>query len=194
MSAEYDSYLFDHCKNVADAFFWIESNIPEVLADIDVPPGWFYSLSDTHDETKWYDEEYDAYDNFFYGDRSSKVVREFDYAWLHHIHNNPHHWQYWVLIKDDTGKARALEMPLQYVVEMVCDWWSFSFKKGDLREVFKWYDAHKETMLLHPNSKKKVEQILDAIDKKLKELEEFQNTSVGNEPEAEKGDEDEQEK
>lgn len=175
MSIEYDNYLFDHCGNVAEAFYWIESNIPEVLDDVDMPPAWFYDLREYHDDSKWSNEEYDAYDNFFYGNRSHKVVNDFDYAWLHHIRNNPHHWQHWVLIEDDTGRPKALEMPLHYVIEMICDWWSFSFKKGDLREVFKWYDDHKDKMILHPSTRKRVEEILDAIDKKLKENEEFQN-------------------
>ena len=111
--------------------------------------------------------EYDAYDNYFYGTRTEKVESDFNYAWLHHIHNNPHHWQYWVLKHDDEPEE-ALEMPIQYVYEMICDWWAFSFKKGDLKEIFGWYDKHKG-MVLHPNTRKLVEDILDKIKKILEE-------------------------
>ena len=191
MSAEYDKYLVEHCENVREAFRWIQNNIPQVLSKLDMSLDYWVYLNMEHDESKWGDEEYYAYDNYFYGDKTSKVVKEFDYAWLHHIHNNPHHWQHWVLLEDE-GKTKALEMPERDVIEMVCDWWSFSFKSGNLREVFKWYDDHKGKMILHPNTRKKVEAILDAIDKKLKENEEFQNVSEGSEPDAEKGAEDEQ--
>ena len=191
MSEEYSKYLVEHCENVCEAFRWIQNNIPQVLSKLDTSLDYWVYLNMEHDESKWEDEEYYAYDNYFYGDKTSKVVKEFDYAWLHHIHNNPHHWQHWVLLEDE-GKTKALEMPERDVIEMVCDWWSFSFKKGDLREIFKWYDDHKGKMILHPNTRKKVEAILDAIDKKLKENEEFQNVSEGSEPDAEKGAEDEQ--
>ncbi len=53
----------------------------------------------------------------------------FAYAWVHHVHNNKHHWQYWVVIRDDIeGKEafKILDMPKQYILEMLCDWWGAS--------------------------------------------------------------------
>ena len=176
MSAEYDDYLAEHCHNVGEAFKWLESNVPEVLEGLDSSPYYWNDIEVFHDSSKWSDEEYQSYDNYFYGNKSYAVVNEFDYAWLHHIHNNPHHWQYWILLEDE-GKQKALEIPERYVIEMVSDWMSFSIKKNDIRELFKWYDSHKDKMILHPNTRKLVEKILDAIDKKLKENEEFQNES-----------------
>ena len=63
-----------------------------------------------------------------------EVEDRFDAAWLHHQHNNPHHWQHWLLREDDGG-TKALEMDHLYVVEMVCDHWAFSWVKGDLYEI-----------------------------------------------------------
>lgn len=53
-------------------------------------------------------------------------------------------------------------MPLEYVIEMIADWWSFSFRSGNLREIFGWYDKHKE-IKLHPKTRKLVEDILARI-------------------------------
>ena len=53
-------------------------------------------------------------------------------------------------------------MPLEYVIEMIADWWSFSFRSGNIREIFSWYDKHKE-MKLHPKTRKLVEDILERI-------------------------------
>jgi hypothetical protein len=102
---------------------------------------------------------------YFYGDKDED---KFNQAWLHHIHNNEHHWQYWVLIMDDgdtgeKGKVVALEMPKVYVWEMVADWWSFSWRSGKLTEIFDWYDSHKGGIILHENTRKLVEDILAEI-------------------------------
>ena len=58
-------------------------------------------------------------------------------------------------------------MPITYIIEMVCDWWAFSWAKGDLYEIFKWYDEHREYMKLSNFTRKTVEDILDKIKTKL---------------------------
>ena len=99
-----------------------------------------------HDASKYTPAEYDAYDKYFYGDKTKKVEENFNIAWLHHIHNNPHHWQHWVLVNDEDG-PRALEIPKEYVIEMICDWWAFSHKSGNLYEIFDWYKYHRRNMI-----------------------------------------------
>ena len=169
MSIQYDDYLRKHVAGVGRAYRWLCDNCPGVIS-----LGDYVDLSH-HDESKWTAEEYNAYDAFFYGgNRSHMVVENFNRAWLHHIHHNKHHWQHWVLMEDDpsTGESyTCLEMPERYVIEMICDWWSFSFAKGDLREIFSWYDKHKSTIKLHKNTMKLVEFILDKIRAKLDEME-----------------------
>jgi len=155
MSQEYTSYITTHVANVQKAADWLYEHqiIPEKIS---------FGL---HDVSKYTAEEYKAYDDYFYGKRTKEVEKAFNYAWLHHIHANPHHWQYWVLKHDDEPEE-ALEMPEQYVYEMIADWWSFSHKTGNLREIFDWYAKHKD-MVLHENTRKLVEGILDKMKKAL---------------------------
>ena len=162
MSREYDNYLREHKTNVLKGFRWIRENLPELLIGLD-EGDLEWQIGMAHDASKTDPEEYDAYDAYFYGgNRSYQVMQDFNYAWLHHIHNNPHHWQYWVLINDDDGTI-ALDMPYNYIIEMILDWWSFSWKSNNLYEIFNWYDEHKKTMILNENTKIIVESILSDI-------------------------------
>jgi hypothetical protein len=148
----------EHVANVEKAYIWLREK--EIISDeLTTQINW-------HDVSKYLKDEYDAYDTYFYGKKTEKVKTEFNYAWLHHIHNNPHHWQYWVLVNDEDG-THALEMPREYVIEMICDWWAFSHKSGNLYEIFDWYKSHKKNMILHEKTKKLVEEILDRIKQEL---------------------------
>ena len=60
-------------------------------------------------------------------------------------------------------------MPYCYILEMICDWWSFSWSQGKLDEIFNWYDEHSKYMKLAPDTRKTVEDILDKIKVKLNE-------------------------
>lgn len=154
MSTKYTQYIIEHKENVLKAYLWLkEHGIMELTIDEQI---------NIHDMSKYTEEEYDPYDAYFYGNKTKKVQEEFDYAWLHHIHNNPHHWQYWVLINDEDG-TKALEMPENYVIEMISDWWAFSHKSGNLYEIFDWYKKNKKRQILHENTRKLVEEILDKI-------------------------------
>lgn len=171
MSQKYDEYIQEHKDNVNKAFTWIKKNIPEVF-DKDILRDTEYNCIYGHDLSKSNLDEYNAYNAYFYGNnRSFEVVEEFNRAWLLHIHRNPHHWQYWVLINDDPKKGEILiDMPDCYIIEMICDWWSFSWKKNDMYEIFKWYKERKDYIKLSDNTRKKVERILDAMHAKLDEL------------------------
>lgn len=166
MSVQYDNYLTEHKENVAKGFRWLQENIPEVIED-----GFEWQICFNHDASKTDPEEYDAYDAYFYGNnRSYSVVQNFKKAWLRHIHNNPHHWQHWILINDEPKEGMVvIDMPYIYVVEMICDWWSFSWTKGDLNEIFGWYEDRKDYMKLSDNTRRSVEYILGKMKDKLEE-------------------------
>ena len=168
MSQEYSEYIVQHKDNVRKGFEWLKQYLPDIF-DEDL-------LSDieanilNHDESKMNNDEYDAYDKYFYGNRSYEVVQNFNYAWLQHIHKNPHHWQHWILINDDSELGIiALEIPFNYIIEMICDWWSFSWRSGNLYEIFDWYAKHRDKIQMNVISRKIVEDILNKIHTKLDE-------------------------
>lgn len=170
MSIEYDNYLAQHKSNVYRGYEWIKSNIPNILKS-HYEYDYEHQLMIEHDYSKFDKEEYDAYDAYFYGgNRSYHVVRDFRRAWLRHIHHNPHHWQYWVLINDDPNEGEILlDMEYNYIIEMICDWWAFSWAKDNLYEIFNWYDKHKDYMKLSEYTRRTVEYILKKIHEKLDE-------------------------
>lgn len=166
MSREYDMYIQQHTDNVLKGYEWMKIHIPDKL-----PNGALDDCNNilNHDKSKYEPDEYLAYDKYFYGNnRSYQTVQDFNYAWLIHIHRNLHHWQHWVLINDDPKEGEiVLDMPVRYIIEMLCDWWAFSWAKGDLTEVFNWYDEHKDYIKLSDKTRKTVEDILSAIREEL---------------------------
>ena len=166
MSREYDKFLEQHKENVRKGFEWFRENLPALIENI---PNLEWRICVIHDQSKREPDEYYDYDKYFYGnDCSLEVVREFNYAWLRHIHRNPHHWQYWVLINDDPDLGEiVMDMPINYIIEMICDWWAFSWSKGDLTEIFKWYDERKEYIKLSDKTRRILESILSMMKEKL---------------------------
>ena len=63
-----------------------------------------------------------------------------------------------------------MDMPENYILEMICDWWSFSWRSENLYEIFDWYDKNGPYMKLSRKTRKSVEFILENIRKVLNEL------------------------
>ena len=171
VSFQYDQYLARHRANVKRGFDWLSENLPGLMTNT-LTAGWNTEFA--HDQSKNEPDEYEAYDAYFYGNnRSYEVVQRYQRAWLLHIHRNPHHWQHWILIHDDMEDGEletVLEMPYDYIIEMICDWWSFSWQSGNLYEIFKWYEEHSKYIKLAQTTKITVEYILDNMKKKLQAL------------------------
>lgn len=101
--------LVTHIKNVRKAGSWLGVSL--------------YQLEE-HDKSKFSDNEFGPYAEKFYGQPDEF---SFSKAWLHHLHNNPHHWQHWLLPmpsdKEIVGvEDGALPIPEHYALEMVADW------------------------------------------------------------------------
>ena len=162
----YDQYLKNHKDNVKKAFEWIKENAPELLIN---GHDYEWRIVYHHDWSKTEPDEYKAYNDYFYGPEcTQEVVNNFNKAWLLHIHRNSHHWQHWVLINDDPAEGIvALDMPYVDIIEMICDWWSFSWRKDDLFSIFSWYECHKDHIRMSDRTRKKVEEILEVIKSKL---------------------------
>ena len=182
---QYEEYLTTHIANVQKGYEWLKHHLPEVLSvENYIEEISYYGELDEiiaqHDKSKrnkipdadaYYDLtcEYNAYADYFYGEKSDEVKQLFDLAWLSHIHHNPHHWQHWMFQNDEDG-LRLLDMPYVFIIEMICDWWSFSWKNNNLYEVFGWYEKNREGILLSDSTRETLEDILQAVESKLNEL------------------------
>lgn len=159
--SEYDQYIIEHRQNVKNAFEWLKLAIlpsfldKEKIDDIG-------KLISYHDLSKYSVKEFFAYNDYFYGKEKGKNKEDFKYAWLHHIHYNPHHWEYWVIYREGE-EFETLDIPIEYIIEMICDWWSFSWKANNLYEIFDWYSNNRENMLFSRNTKITIETILEEI-------------------------------
>lgn len=170
MSKEYDLYLQEHRTNVKKGFDWIKENLPELIPN-DTRLDLTHQIALLMMQAKINRMNTEPYDAYFYGgNRSYQVVQDFNYAWLKHIHRNPHHWQHWVLLCDEPDEGEIIMgMPYNYILEMICDWWAFSWKSENLYEIFDWYDKHKANIKLSDTTRKTVEDILAKIRSKLDE-------------------------
>ena len=120
-----------------------------------------------HDLSKMSREEFDAYLDKFYPYRDCKksdVERRFNIAWLHHIHNNPHHPEHWILTGVDSGVDEVFEMPAEYIVEMILDWDTFK-KEDGTGGAYDYYfkDGHRKEGLLHPRTREILEKALQVV-------------------------------
>lgn len=150
---EYKNYVIEHKERVCEMADWLMENCPSVFEGVDF--GMFMELIKEHDESKFSEEEFEPYAQKWFGDK--KKTFEYEEAWKHHWQNNEHHPEYWL----------GEDMPLIYILEMICDWGSFSIAKGNLKELSEFYynkakgDPEKN---LSEATKEIIEDILSRID------------------------------
>ncbi len=87
---------------------------------------------------------------------------EFQRAWLGHQRRNKHHWQAWVLLGDN-GQLVPIEMPERYVREMVADWIGAGRAITGQWDPRPWYEKNRSLMVLHDETRVRVEQLLEAV-------------------------------
>ena len=69
-----------------------------------------------------------------------------------------------------TAGWNILEMTYDYIIEMICDWRTFSCQRGNLYQIFKLYEEHSKNIKLAQTTKITVLYILDNMKKKLQAL------------------------
>lgn len=97
-----------------------------------------------HDLSKYEEVEFEAYRRHYYptsaelDDTSSSELNEnlYQAAWKHHHQVNLHHPEHWY---EDMKSPTS--MPPEYIIEMLCDWWSVGNSKGNT--VFDWWESSK---------------------------------------------------
>ena len=122
---EYKDYVVAHKERVEEFSTWLLSNCPDLFEGVDEEV--FKDLIKEHDESKFSEEEFEPYAQKWFGD--GKKTFEYEEAWKHHWMNNEHHPEYWL----------GEDMPYIYILEMICDWGSFSIASGNMKELSEFY-------------------------------------------------------
>jgi len=104
------------------------------------------SLIAIHDESKNSIDEYPYYVRKFGGGIDEPG---FELAWLNHIHQNPHHPEHWIMPGEPNT---VLEMPEEYVREMVADWMGSSKAYTGSFDMTEWLKDNLSKKVLHKNS------------------------------------------
>lgn len=164
---EYKSYIDVHrsyvkaAYNIYEKFFISFFNIPSSMRD-DIA-----KQIECHDESKYDKAEFYAYRKYFFptheeaNQKNEEVTHDFHKAWLHHIHENPHHPEHWQYYDNETRELVLIRMPYGYIVEMICDWLAMS--KLDVSNMLKWYDEKGSKKKMHPDTKHIVERLLHEL-------------------------------
>lgn len=120
-----------------------------------------------HDLSKYSWIEFHSGVKYFQGNRSpidrEKEVKGYSLGWLHHKGRNKHHWEYW--LDNAKGGIKAIEMPVNYVVEMYCDrtvasciYMKDQYHDGSAYEYFmNGYDH----VIMHPTTKELIQTLLE---------------------------------
>ncbi len=126
----------------------------------------------THDLSKYSWPEFSASVRYYQGDRSpfsyEKTIRSYSSGWLHHKGKNRHHWEYWYDMIG--GKWQPIEMPYEYVVEMVCDriaaCKTYQKEKYTQQSALLYYLEKPAKNYMHENTRKLLEYLLRLVAEK----------------------------
>ena len=162
---EYIDYIHTHVNNVKRAF---REYGTEICKAIDANWDQVRQNIENHDESKFENEEFIQYRKKWHpydGEEFTPEDRvEYDRAWCHHINNNPHHPEYWIIPESPVYKV--LDMPPEYIVEMICDWQSFDYiGRGNARDYY--YYTHHKDGLLSPKTRELLEIGLEIINRRV---------------------------
>jgi hypothetical protein len=149
---ENKKYIEEHKANVKKFADWLEARLPELFENIDLDL--FHELIAEHDDSKFSEAEFEPYAQRWFGDGKKSIA--YEEAWKHHWTNNEHHPEFWL----------GEDMPYIYILEMLCDWGSFSIKSGDMNELSDFYYTKAqddEEKNLSDNTKIIIEEILEKI-------------------------------
>ena len=118
-----------------------------------------------HDQSKFTPNEFPFYAKHFHGGGSPNG---FALAWIHHMHHNPHHWQHWIFPDGFTPKGSdaengVLEMPNNYLLEMVADWMGAEKTYGGSWDMTNWLHKNMPRIRLHTKTAESLRNLLDML-------------------------------
>lgn len=157
---DYTEYVEEHISLVREVWYDLKPNLRGLFSsDAITEIGYLIQL---HDQSKFSRQEIDGYCQWYFPkDKRNRSWLIYNIAWNHHQKANPHHWQYWLMY--DKGQTIALDMPVVYLVEMLCDWTAMSYKFKDTPGEF--YEKNKDEMLLSDRTRAGVVELLPILNK-----------------------------
>lgn len=122
-----------------------------------------------HDLSKYSPIEFFSGVRYYQGFRSpidkEKEVKGYSLGWLHHKGRNKHHWEYW--LDNGKGTMTPVQMPVTYVIEMVCDRIAASktYMKDNYHDdsALQYFHNGLDYVVIHPDTKKLTEEILSYL-------------------------------
>lgn len=148
---EYVDYIEEHIANVKTAF---QEYGDRLCQELNISKFELEKNIYKHDMSKFSDEEFDAYRNYFFPCSNEEKDEEiFDLAWKHHYEHNPHHPQYWR--KDNY----IMDMPNIYIAEMLCDWEAMSMKFHD--NTYEYYMKERDIKPFSEKTKKTLDRVIE---------------------------------
>lgn len=124
-----------------------------------------------HDLSKYSPSEFWTGVRYYQGNRSpnaaERELKGYSAAWLHHKGRNKHHFEYWIDFSNDRTKGLVgNKMPLNYVIEMVCDriaackvYRGKNYTSGAAWEYYSFTRPY-ITPLMHPETRALLEKLL----------------------------------
>ena len=178
---QYMDYLEKHITGVIKAF---DIYFKPLLTDTTIAVGDYSNEDfrkaienkaksiDKHDLSKYNDLEFYPYRRHYYptteekneDDDQQRIAEEkYEAAWKHHYEHNSHHIEYWY----DWKNSIPIDMPLEDIIEMLCDWISMSYIFNN--PIDKWWKEQKDCLdersMMTPETINIVNQIYDIITK-----------------------------
>ena len=160
---EYLDYIKLHKENVIKAFDEMTSDMylnSTFNSDIVNALNELKFIIEEHDNSKFSDEEFDAYRKEFYPineEEKEENQDDFELAWKHHYMVNDHHPEHWAI------NGVAQDMSLRAILEMICDWQSFYYiGKGGAQEYWNKIkgSTDNEAKFITPNTAEQIDRIL----------------------------------
>lgn len=156
---QYVEHLTEHRNNVVKAW--------NIIKLVDIPFKYdkkiVANLIYSHDVSKHGKYEFDYYRQWNYpatADEGNRSV--FNKGFLHHLHNNPHHWQHWTVLTEQ-NILTPIDIPNEYILEMISDWLSFSINENNINDLEKWYNNKRVDIKFTQVTRDKVESLINKI-------------------------------
>lgn len=125
-----------------------------------------------HDWSKFTPTELFGYAGNIYGSTDKDKWAK---AWLHHLHNNPHHPEHWILswrgnpdFYNGIGHRIApfvtvLPMPETYVREMIADMMGTGYGFSRSWDISEWLNQNGPDMPFHPRTIAVIKKVLEEV-------------------------------